>query len=46
VREFEFPADGGFSIGGEGHKYRPWGYEGGADGFTARLHVLVFTEQY
>jgi N-methylhydantoinase B len=39
VREFEFLADGGFSIEGEGHKYRPWGYEGGADGFTARLHV-------
>ena len=39
VREFEFLADGGFSIEGEGHKYRPWGHDGGAEGFTARLHV-------
>jgi N-methylhydantoinase B len=37
IREFEFLADGGFSIEGEGHKYRPWGYGGGADGFTGRL---------
>ena len=25
VREFEFLADGGFSVEGEGHKHRPWG---------------------
>jgi N-methylhydantoinase B len=37
IREFEFLADGGFSIEGEGHKYRPWGYDGGADGSTGRL---------
>ena len=37
IREFEFLADGGFSIEGEGHKYRPWGYDGGSDGFTGRL---------
>jgi len=37
IREFEFLADGGFSIEGEGHKYRPWGHDGGADGFTGRL---------
>ncbi len=37
IREFEFLADGGFSIEGEGHKHRPWGHDGGADGFTGRL---------
>src|ERR1700680_1517695 len=37
IREFEFLADGGFSIEGEGHKYRPWGHGGGADGSTGRL---------
>jgi N-methylhydantoinase B len=37
IREFEFLADGGFSIEGEGHKYRPWGHDGGSDGFTGRL---------
>jgi N-methylhydantoinase B len=39
IREFEFLADGGFSIEGEGHKYRPWGHGGGADGFTGRLEL-------
>src|ERR1700730_5259285 len=37
IRGFDFLADGGFSIEGEGHKYRPWGYDGGSDGFTGRL---------
>jgi N-methylhydantoinase B len=37
IREFEFLADGGFSIEGEGHTYRPWGYDGGSDGLTGRL---------
>jgi N-methylhydantoinase B len=39
IREFMYLADGGFSIEGEGHKYRPWGFAGGADGFTAELHL-------
>lgn len=39
VREFTFLDDGGASVEGEGHKYRPWGFLGGGDGFTADLQV-------
>jgi N-methylhydantoinase B len=38
IREFTYLADGGFSIEGEGHKYKPWGFAGGAEGTTAELH--------
>ena len=41
VREFTYLADGAFSIEGEGHTYRPWGFRGGADGTTARLELLT-----
>jgi N-methylhydantoinase B len=41
VREFVFLADGGFSVEGEGHKYRPWGFAGGADGHVARLQLIT-----
>ncbi|MBN9074408.1 MAG: hydantoinase B/oxoprolinase family protein [Rhizobiales bacterium] len=37
VREFTYLTDGGFSIEGDGHKYRPWGFSGGGDGHTASL---------
>ena len=37
IREFTYLADGGFSIEGDGHKYRPWGFAGGADGATGEL---------
>ena len=40
VREFGFLEDGGFSIEGDGHKYKPWGYDGGADGMTASITLL------
>ncbi|MBE7202972.1 MAG: hydantoinase B/oxoprolinase family protein [Parafilimonas terrae] len=40
VREFTYLVDGGFSVEGDGHKFRPWGFDGGADGQTASL-VLV-----
>ena len=40
VREFTFLADGGFSVEGEGHKYKPWGFEGGAEGHTAALMLI------
>jgi N-methylhydantoinase B len=39
IREFTFLAHGGASVEGEGHKYRPWGFLGGSDGFTAGLAV-------
>ena len=37
IREFAFLSDGAFSVEGEGHKYRPWGFDGGER--TAR-HAL------
>ena len=39
VREFAFLSDGAFSVEGEGHKYRPWGFAGGEDGSTASLSL-------
>lgn len=40
VREFTYLSDGNFSVEGEGHKYRPWGHDGGAPGSTASLSLL------
>ena len=40
VREFEYLDDGGGSVEGEGHHYRPWGFRGGDDGQPSSL-VLV-----
>ena len=37
VREVEYLEDGGASVEGEGHKYAPWGFAGGADGKTSAL---------
>jgi N-methylhydantoinase B len=37
VREFVYLADGGFSVEGDGHKYRPWGFDGGEDGSPSEL---------
>src|ERR1700719_4988291 len=41
IREFAFLSDGAFSVEGEGHKYRPWGFDGGADGSTASLSLRL-----
>jgi N-methylhydantoinase B len=40
VREFTYLVDGGFSIEGDGHKYRPWGFAGGADGKPSELYQV------
>ena len=37
VRSFTMLADGGASVEGEGHRFPPWGFAGGADGVTAAL---------
>jgi N-methylhydantoinase B len=37
VREFVYLSDGGASVEGDGHKYRPWGFAGGQDGEPAGL---------
>lgn len=40
VRAFRFLADGGASVEGEGHRFRPWGFDGGGEGETARLEIV------
>jgi N-methylhydantoinase B len=37
VREFTYLTDGGFSVEGDGHKFKPWGFAGGADGYPSAL---------
>ena len=39
VREFTFLEDGGMSVEGDGQKYRPWGFGGGADGIPSELYL-------
>lgn len=39
VREFVYLDDGAASIEGEGHKFPPWGFRGGADGGSAGLRL-------
>jgi N-methylhydantoinase B len=40
VREFTFLLDGGASVEGEGHRYRPWGFLGGSEGMPAKLDLV------
>ena len=40
VREFEYLSDGGGSVEGEGHGYRPWGFRGGLDGAPSSLALV------
>jgi N-methylhydantoinase B len=37
VREFTYLTPGGFSVEGDGHKYRPWGFKGGEQGCPGEL---------
>jgi N-methylhydantoinase B len=41
VREFTYLTDGGFSVEGDGQKYRPWGFAGGSDGYPSELTMLT-----
>jgi N-methylhydantoinase B len=41
VREFTYLVDGGFSVEGDGQKYRPWGFAGGSDGHPGELIMLT-----
>jgi N-methylhydantoinase B len=41
VREFTFLSDGGASVEGEGHRYRPWGFLGGNEGMPAKLDLMT-----
>ncbi len=40
IREVEFLEDSFISIEGDGHKFAPWGFDGGAEGNTASLDYL------
>lgn len=40
IRSFRFLTDGGASVEGEGHRFRPWGFDGGEDGVPARLEIV------
>ncbi len=40
IREFHMLTDGGFSVEGDGHRFRPWGFQGGDDGHTASLQLI------
>ena len=40
IRAFQFLEPGGFSVEGEGHKFPPWGFQGGAEGRPAELHLI------
>lgn len=40
IREFTMLTDGGFSVEGDGHRFRPWGYDGGSEGHTASLKLI------
>ncbi len=41
MREFAFLSDGGASVEGEGHRYRPWGFLGGNEGMPAKLDLVA-----
>lgn len=41
VREFEYLEDGAASVEGEGHFFRPWGFDGGGPGSTAELKLVA-----
>lgn len=41
IREFEYLADGGASVEGEGHGFAPWGFDGGAAGKPAQLRLIA-----
>lgn len=41
VREITFLEDGGFSLEGDGHKYEPWGFEGGNNGKVGALSIRL-----
>ncbi|MEO1556115.1 MAG: hydantoinase B/oxoprolinase family protein [Pseudomonadota bacterium] len=40
IREFRFLDEAGFSLEGEGHRFEPWGFDGGADGHVASLALV------
>lgn len=41
VREFQMLVDGGFSVEGDGHRFQPWGFDGGSEGHVACLQLIA-----
>ena len=41
IREFVYLEDGGVSVEGDGHKYRPWSLRGGNEGSCAELGLEI-----
>ncbi len=41
IRSFELLEDGAVSIEGDGQRFRPWGFLGGADGSPARVELAM-----
>ncbi|MCM3087520.1 hydantoinase B/oxoprolinase family protein [Bhargavaea ginsengi] len=39
IREITFLEEGSYSVEGDGHKYEPWGFEGGRDGKVGELTI-------
>ncbi|MCK6208751.1 hydantoinase B/oxoprolinase family protein [Bacillus infantis] len=39
IREISFISGGSVSVEGDGHKYKPWGFEGGKSGFVGGLSL-------
>ena len=39
VRAFTYLSDGGFSVEGDGQKYRPWGFDSGSEGYPGELII-------
>lgn len=39
IREITFLENGSFSLEGDGNKYEPWGFEGGADGKVGSISI-------
>ena len=37
MRAFTYLGEGGFSVEGDGQKHRPWGFDGGRDGYPGEL---------
>ena len=40
VREFRMLVDGGFSVEGDGHRFKPWGFDTGDAGHVACLQLV------
>lgn len=40
VREFRMLVDGGFSVEGDGHRFKPWGFDAGDAGHVAHLQLI------